>query len=90
MSYNCLVRLLTGPTALEIDMESSTVLALSFIVYSVGIIAFGLYSTKQRKKTEDDFVLANRELVPAFILAFLMVIIISSLTKPAEGEGSPS
>ncbi len=45
-------------------MESSTVLTLSFIVYSVGIVAFGLYSTKQRKKTEDDFVLANRELGP--------------------------
>ncbi len=45
-------------------MESNLVLTLSFIVYSAGIIAFGLYSTKLRKKTEDDFVLANRELGP--------------------------
>jgi len=45
-------------------MESNLVLTLSFIVYSAGIVAFGLYSTKLRKKTEDDFVLANRELGP--------------------------
>ncbi|UCG61344.1 MAG: sodium/proline symporter [Candidatus Zixiibacteriota bacterium] len=45
-------------------MDSSVVLAISFIFYSAGIIAFGLYSTKLRKKTTDDFVLANRELGP--------------------------
>ncbi|MEA3296633.1 MAG: sodium/proline symporter, partial [candidate division Zixibacteria bacterium] len=45
-------------------MESNAVVAISFIVYSLGIIAFGLYSTKLRKKTDDDFVLANRELGP--------------------------
>ncbi len=45
-------------------MDSQTVLTISFIVYSVGIVAFGLYSTKLRKKTGDDFVLANRELGP--------------------------
>ncbi|MCK4461719.1 MAG: sodium/proline symporter [candidate division Zixibacteria bacterium] len=45
-------------------MESNLVLTLSFIVYSAGIIGFGLYSTRLRKKTEDDFVLANRELGP--------------------------
>ncbi len=45
-------------------MDSNLVLTLSFVVYSAGIIAFGLYSTKLRKKTEDDFVLANRELGP--------------------------
>lgn len=45
-------------------MDSQTVLTLSFIVYSAGIVAFGLYSTKMRKKTGDDFVLANRELGP--------------------------
>ncbi len=45
-------------------MDSGVVLTISFIVYSVGIVAFGLYSTRLRKKTEDDFVLANRELGP--------------------------
>ena len=45
-------------------MDSSVVLTVSFLVYSVGIIAFGLYSTRLRKKTTDDFVLANRELGP--------------------------
>jgi sodium/proline symporter len=45
-------------------METSLVLTLSFIVYSLFIIGFGLYSTKLRKKTTDDFVLANRELGP--------------------------
>ena len=40
------------------------VLTISFIVYSAGIIAFGLYSTRLRKQTSDDFVLANRELGP--------------------------
>lgn len=45
-------------------MDNSLVLTLSFIVYSLFIIGFGLYSTKLRKKTTDDFVLANRELGP--------------------------
>lgn len=45
-------------------MESNVLLAISFIVYNIGIISFGLYSTKLRKKTTDDFVLANRELGP--------------------------
>ncbi len=45
-------------------MESNIVLTVSFIIYSAGIVAFGLYSTKLRKKTTDDFVLANRELGP--------------------------
>lgn len=45
-------------------MDSSFVLVASFVVYSAGIIAFGLYSTRLRKKTSDDFVLANRELGP--------------------------
>lgn len=45
-------------------MEPSTVLAISFIVYTVGIITIGIYSTKLRKRTEDDFILANRELGP--------------------------
>lgn len=45
-------------------MDNSLVLIISFIVYSLLIIGFGLYSTKLRKKTSDDFVLANRELGP--------------------------
>ena len=45
-------------------MDTNLVLTLSFIVYSLGIVAFGLYSTKLRKKTTDDFVLASRELGP--------------------------
>jgi Na+/proline symporter len=52
-------------------MESNLVLTLSFIVYSAGIIAFGLYSTRMRKKTEDDFV-----------LAFAVVLVVSILTSP--------
>jgi len=39
-------------------------LILSFIVYTAGIISIGLYSARLRKKTSDDFVLANRELGP--------------------------
>lgn len=39
-------------------------LIISFVVYTSGIIAIGLYSSKLRKKTSDDFVLANRELGP--------------------------
>ena len=100
-------------------MESNLALTVSFIIYSAGIVAFGLDSTKLRKKTADDFVLANRELgpwaaagmltgaivtiiwrnvealkaivyelVPAFILAFLAVIIFSLITskdKPENG-----
>jgi sodium/proline symporter len=45
-------------------VDSSVVLTISFIVYTVGIIATGIYSTKLRKRTEADFVLANRELGP--------------------------
>ena len=45
-------------------MDSNLVLVISFVVYSAGIVAFGLYSTRLRKKTVDDFVLANRELGP--------------------------
>ncbi len=45
-------------------MQDQTLLILSFIVYSVAIVALGLYSTRLRKKTADDFVLANRELGP--------------------------
>ena len=45
-------------------MESNTVVAISFIVYSLFIIGIGLYTTRMRKKTGDDFVLANRELGP--------------------------
>jgi len=43
---------------------ANAVLTLSFIFYSLAIIAVGLYSTKLKKKTTDDFVLANRELGP--------------------------
>lgn len=45
-------------------VEASFTLVASFVVYTVGIIGVGIYSTKLRKKTEDDFVLANRELGP--------------------------
>jgi sodium/proline symporter len=41
-----------------------TLLILSFIVYSAGIVFLGLYSTRLRKKTSDDFILASRELGP--------------------------
>ena len=39
-------------------------LVISFVAYTLGIIGIGLYSSKLRKKTSDDFVLANRELGP--------------------------
>jgi len=42
----------------------NTRLALSFVVYTLGIIGIGLYSSRLRKKSSDDFVLANRELGP--------------------------
>ncbi|MEW5993625.1 MAG: sodium/proline symporter [Candidatus Zixiibacteriota bacterium] len=45
-------------------MESNAVLAASFIVYTLAIIITGIYSTRLRKHTEADFVLANRELGP--------------------------
>ncbi|MDD3732606.1 MAG: sodium/proline symporter [candidate division Zixibacteria bacterium] len=45
-------------------MNSEVSLFLSFIVYSAAIILIGLYSARWRKKTTDDFVLANRELGP--------------------------
>lgn len=40
------------------------ILILSFTAYSLFIIGVGLYSARLRKKTSDDFVLANRELGP--------------------------
>lgn len=45
-------------------MESNTALTISFILYNLFIIGFGLYSARQKKNTSDDFVLANRELGP--------------------------
>ncbi|MCP4685158.1 MAG: sodium/proline symporter [bacterium] len=39
-------------------------LVISFAMYTSGIVAIGLYSARLRKKTSDDFVLANRELGP--------------------------
>lgn len=45
-------------------MDSGTALTISFIVYTLLIIAVGLYSSRWRKKTSEDFVLANRELGP--------------------------
>jgi len=39
-------------------------LIISFIIYTIGIISIGLYSSRKRKRTTDDFVLANRELGP--------------------------
>lgn len=45
-------------------MDSNTVMAVSFIVYSLFIVGTGLYSMKLRKNTDDDYVLANRELGP--------------------------
>ncbi|MEE8577917.1 MAG: sodium/proline symporter [candidate division Zixibacteria bacterium] len=45
-------------------MDVSPALLISFIVYSLAIVSVGLYSARQRKKTTDDFVLANRELGP--------------------------
>ena len=45
-------------------METNWIVAISFVVYTGGIITIGLYSSKLRQKTSDDFVLANRELGP--------------------------
>jgi sodium/proline symporter len=45
-------------------VDNQTLLIASFVVYSLFFIGVGLYSTRLRKKTEDDFVLANRELGP--------------------------
>jgi sodium/proline symporter len=39
-------------------------LVISFVAYTLGIVTIGLYSSRLRKKTSDDFVLANRELGP--------------------------
>lgn len=39
-------------------------LILSFVFYTLGIIAIGIYSSRSRKQTSDDFILANRELGP--------------------------
>lgn len=44
--------------------EVDPILTVSFIVYTLGIVLVGLYSSKLRKETTDDFVLANRELGP--------------------------
>jgi len=44
--------------------EVNITMTISFIVYTLGIVLIGLYSSKLRKKTKDDFVLANRELGP--------------------------
>jgi sodium/proline symporter len=49
--------------ALVLDNYNNWLIA-SFVVYTLGIIGIGLYSSKLRKKTSDDFVLANRELGP--------------------------
>ena len=48
----------------EFTMDSQIVLAVSFALYNLFIIGFGLYSTKLKKETSEDFVLANRELGP--------------------------
>lgn len=45
-------------------MDATTVTAISFVAYSLLIIATGLYSTKLKKNTVADFILANRELGP--------------------------
>lgn len=45
-------------------METNLLLIISFIVYSAGIVLIGVYSTRRKKQTADDFVLANRELGP--------------------------
>ncbi|MGD8922131.1 MAG: sodium/proline symporter [Candidatus Zixiibacteriota bacterium] len=45
-------------------MAHGTLVLISFIVYSLFIISVGLYSTRRRKKTVADYVLANRELGP--------------------------
>lgn len=45
-------------------METNLLLIISFIVYSAGIVLIGVYSTRRKKQTTDDFVLANRELGP--------------------------
>lgn len=48
----------------EFAMDSQIVLAVSFALYNLLIIGIGLYSTKLKKETIEDFVLANRELGP--------------------------
>ena len=45
-------------------MDANPTLIISFIGYSLFIIFVGLWSTRRRKATTDDFVLANRELGP--------------------------
>lgn len=45
-------------------METNLILIISFVVYSAGIVLIGIYSTRRKKETTDDFVLANRELGP--------------------------
>lgn len=43
-------------------MDSTLVVAISFVAYSLFIIGTGIYSTRKRRETDADFVLANREL----------------------------
>ncbi len=45
-------------------MSDLSILTISFVVYTLIIIVVGLYSSRERKQTDDDFVLANRELGP--------------------------
>jgi sodium/proline symporter len=45
-------------------MDSSVLVIGSFAFYSLFIVAVGLWSSRHRKDTADDFVLANRELGP--------------------------
>lgn len=49
---------------MEVPVDNSALLIGSFIVYSLFIVGVGLYSSRRRKDTTDDFVLANRELGP--------------------------
>ena len=45
-------------------MGIDPILTVSFVVYTLFIIGVGLYSSRRRKRTDEDFVLANRELGP--------------------------
>ncbi|RME25171.1 MAG: sodium/proline symporter, partial [Candidatus Zixiibacteriota bacterium] len=45
-------------------MEANTALTVSFIVYTLFVIGVGIYSARRSKRTDEDFVLANRELGP--------------------------
>ena len=65
-------------------MESSYVLAVSFVIYTLAIIVTGLYSTRLRKRTEADFVLANRELGP-----WVSALSASAPCEPTTGNHGP-